>query len=244
MAGVRVGTSGWSYPEWVGPFYPKPTPPARMLEYYAGRLRTVEAHSTHRRTPTEASLSRWVSQVPPDFRFAPKAHAGITHRRDLDGMPERMEAFFASLRPLDDRLGPTLFVLPHRQPDLHRLELLLSSLPATGAGWPPPAVFELGPAWRTDEVLEMLAQHNASLALIDRDPGQEGPEPAAVPAGPMTYVRLRRSRYTDDELKAWAARLAAAAGTGDGDVYVFLKHDEHGDAPRYAQTLVEHLERA
>ena len=59
MGEVRVGTSGWSYPSWVGPFYPERTPASKMLQVYAETFRTVEAHATHRRTPTASALARW-----------------------------------------------------------------------------------------------------------------------------------------------------------------------------------------
>lgn len=231
-ARIRVGTSGWSYPTWVGPFYPPGTKPAGMLPAYAGAFTTVEAHATYRRLPTEAALARWREQVPAEFRFALKAHIGITHRRDTDGLDERVAAFAAAVEPLGDRAGPVLFVLPHHQPDLDRLDLLLAAV----AGRPMQAVFELAPGWRIDPVFERLAAAGASLAAIDRDD-----EPVGEPIGPVTYIRLRRSAYSDDELGAWAERLRAHA-QARRDVYAFLKHDEGGDGPRYARGLVRKVE--
>ena len=83
MGRVRVGTSGWSYREWVGAFYPPRTTAARMLELYGRRFPTVEAHNTFRRRPRPETLARWRAEVPDGFRFAPKAHVAITHRQDL-----------------------------------------------------------------------------------------------------------------------------------------------------------------
>src|SRR5689334_13142508 len=104
MGEIRVGTSGWSYPAWVGPFYPERTSPARMLSVYAETFRAVEAHATHRRMPTADGLAKWATQASDGFRFAPKAHVGITHRRDTDGLGDRVAAFFAVLEALGDRL--------------------------------------------------------------------------------------------------------------------------------------------
>ena len=239
MGEVRVGTSGWSYPSWVGPFYPERTPASRMLEVYAQTFRTVEAHATHRRTPTAAALARWVAQAPDGFRFAPKAHAGITHHRDTEGLGERTSAFFAALAALGDRLGPVLFVLPHRQPDLARLDALLDALASVHPR--PAAAFELAPPWRVPDVLDRLAGHGATLAVVDRedDPGRDQPV-----VGPLTYVRLRCGSYTDAELDEWAEWLAAASDRDrDGDVYAFVKHDEEGHGPRYARDLVGRLEQ-
>jgi len=231
-----VGTSGWSYPEWLGRFYPNGTSPARMLDFYSRRFTTVEAHATYRRLPSNAALERWRAQVPPGFRFAPKAHLGITHRRDLEGVEDRMHAFLAAIAPLADSLGPVLISLPHQDPDLDRLDRLLGSLPPPSEG--PAAAFELGPNWYTSEVIDRLEAHGATLVVVDNDSGRDGRAPLTV--GPVTYVRLRRERYDRTALEAWAERLAKLAA-GGRDSYVYLKHDEQGDGPRYARRLVELL---
>jgi uncharacterized protein YecE (DUF72 family) len=215
VAEVLVGTSGWSYKEWVGPFYPPRTAASRMLALYAERLPTVEAHNTFRRRPRASTLSGWSGQVPPSFRFAPKAHVGITHQRELDGVEARVEAFFASLAPLGALLGPVLFQLPHRQPDLDRLDRLLAALPAT-----PAAAFELGPAWNTAEVLDRLDGAGATLVIVDKDG-----EDALVPdAGAVAYVRLRRERYDDEAVARWASRLEDVARAGR-PVFAYLRHE-------------------
>jgi len=229
----RVGTSGWSYSEWVGRFYPNGTSPARMLPFYAKRFPTVEAHSTYRRLPTSAALERWSQQVPPDFHFAPKAHMGITHRRDLDGVEERVAAFFDALAPLGSRLGPVLFAVPHQQPDLSRLDRLLDALPSAPRH---PVAFELGPAWAVPEVISRLEAHGVGLAAVEGD----GRPVGDMEIGPFTYVRLRRTRYDRSELDAWAERLRKAS-SGGRQAYAFFKHDEAGDGPRYARRVMGRL---
>ncbi len=231
---MRVGTSGWAYRSWIGPFYPPGTAAARMLETYAGLLSTVEAHSTHRRTPTAAAVANWAAAVPDGFRFAPKAHAAITHRRDTSGLDERAGAFLASLAALGERLGPVLLVLPHRQPDLARLDELLSALAGRCR-----AVFELAPAWRSPEVLDRLEAAGASLAVVDREDDDGRDQPFH---GPVAYLRLRRPAYSEAAIGAWAERLALASEAGR-DAYAFFRHDEEGYGPRYARDLVKCLER-
>ncbi len=229
---LYVGTSGWSYPAWVGPFYPEGTSPARMLGLYAAEFDAVEAHATYRRLPTAAALAKWVDAVPAGFRFAPKAHLGITHRRDLEGVEDRVAAFLAAVAPLGDRLGPVLLSLPHQEPDLDRLDRILAPL----AGGPPPA-FELGGAWAVPEVLGRLDRAGAALVATDTVDCAAG----AVPdVGPIAYVRLRRQGYTPAELDTWATRLAGAAAAGR-DVYVFLKHDDAATGPSLARKLRERL---
>jgi uncharacterized protein len=231
---IRIGTSGWSYPSWVGPFYPTGTPASRLLGAYAASFWAVEAHSTFRRLPTAAAVERWAAAVPPGFRFAPKAHAGITHRRDPEGLAERVEAFYRALAPLGDRLGPVLYVLPHRRPDLARLDALLGALGGRSG-----AVFELGPAWRVEPVLDRLAAAGASLALVDRD---DDPALDRTFSGPLAYARLRREGYGDGDLAGWATRLVAETEGGRRPVFAFLKHDEEGYGPRYARALVGHVD--
>jgi len=227
---VRVGTSGWSYPAWVGPFYPEGTSTARMLGVYASAFDTVEAHATYRRLPTAATLARWVDTVPAGFRFAPKAHLGITHRRDLTGVEDRVTAFLASVAPLGPTLGPVLFSLPHQEPDLDRLDRILAAVGATAA-------FELGPAWDRADVLDRLDAAGATLVVSDT---AERPA-AAIPAvGPVAYVRLRGGDYPPARLDLWAERLAKVAAE-ERDAYVFLKHDDAASGPRLARELVERV---
>lgn len=228
-----MGTSGWSYPEWRGRFYPEGTAPARMLDFYSRQFATVEAHATYRRLPAQAALLRWRSQVPPGFRFAPKAHLGITHRQDLDGVEDRVSAFVAAVAPLGEHLGPVLVSLPHQAPDLVRLDRLLGAFPPPPEG--PALAFELGPNWYTGEVTRRLEAHAATLVVVDSD-GRDEPAPLAV--GPLAYVRLRRPRYDHAGLEAWAERLAPVTAEGR-DAYVYVKHDQEGDGPRYARHLAE-----
>jgi uncharacterized protein YecE (DUF72 family) len=230
MGVVRVGTSGWSYPAWVGPFYPQGTSAARMLGVYASTFDTVEAHATYRRLPTAVALARWVATVPPGFRFAPKAHMGITHRRDLEGVEERVTAFLAAVSPLGDAQGPVLVALPHHQPDLDRLGRILGSFTATAA-------LEVGPAWERPDVLDRLDASGATLVVSDTE---ERPASAIPSVGPVAYVRLRRPDYTPADLDVWAERLGKVAAE-DRDAYVFLKHDDAATGPRLARQLAERL---
>ena len=232
MSRVRVGTSGWSYPAWVGPFYPEGTSAARMLGVYASTFDTVEAHATYRRLPAASALSAWAATVPDGFRFAPKAHMGITHRRDLDGVEDRVDAFLAAVAPLGDALGPVLLSLPHQQPDLDRLDRLLAAL-----GGRAPAAFDLGPAWDRPDVLSRLDAAGATLVVTDT---AERPATAVPSVGPVAYVRLRGGDYNPSELDGWAERLGKAATEGR-DVYVFLKHDDAATGPRLAGELAARL---
>ncbi|HUQ62187.1 MAG TPA: DUF72 domain-containing protein [Acidimicrobiales bacterium] len=232
MAEGRVGTSGWSYPEWIGRFYPAGTSTPRMLPFYARRFRTVELHSTYRNLPSPAAIERWKSSVAADFRFAPKAHLGITHRRDLTGIEDRVTAFLTAVAPLAPNLGPVLIALPHQAVDLERLDRLLAALPRPTEGSGFHFAFQLHAGWLVPGVLDRLEAHGSTLVIVEA----EGPPPRPLQVGSFTYVRLRRDRYTRAELHAWGARMADDVAAGR-DAYLFLKHDEVADGPRYARQV-------
>jgi uncharacterized protein YecE (DUF72 family) len=116
--GIRVGTSGWSYPSWRPGFYPPGTDPASFLSYYAERFRTVELNTTGYRLPAEEQFARWAEQVPSGFEFAPKLPG-----ERLGGLG----AFVERVPKLGDRLGPVRVSLKTMR-DEGRLELLLGSL--------------------------------------------------------------------------------------------------------------------
>jgi len=201
-----------------------------MLGVYAGEFATVEAHATYRRLPSAVALTKWRDTVPPEFRFAPKAHMGISHRRDLDGVEDRVGAFLAAVAPLGPTLGPALVSLPHLQPDVDRLGRIVDAFTV-------PSAFELGPAWDRPDVLDRLDAAGATLVVSDTD---ERPATAIPGIGPVAYVRLRRSDYTPADLDLWAERLAKVAAE-DRDAYVFLKHDDAATGPRLARELMSRL---
>jgi uncharacterized protein YecE (DUF72 family) len=203
-----------------------------LSEYAAAGLGTVEAHSTHRRRPTPETIENWIAAVPPTFRFAPKAHAALSHQRDLQGIEDRTAGFFAALEPLGARRGPVMFSLPHHQVDLDRLDRLLGALPPDAL-----AAFELDHGWHQQAVIDRLDARGATLVVVDRD----GDDIAPVPdCGPFSYVRLRRTQYSGGDIEAWADRLRRLS-SGGRDVYAFVRHDDVGDAPRWAQALCELL---
>ena len=210
-----MGTSGWSYKEWVGGLYPPGTTASRMLAAYAERLPTVEAHNTFRRRPRQPTLEAWAHAVPPSFLFALKAHVAVTHQRDLEGVEDRVRSFFESLAPLGEHVGPVLFQLPHLQPELERLDRLLAALPAS-----PGAAFELGPAWNRPDVLDRLDRAGATLVVVDKD----GEDPVMPDVGPFAYVRLRREHYDDEAVARWARRLGAIAAAGR-PTFAYLRHE-------------------
>lgn len=229
---LYVGTSGFSYKEWRGSFYPEDLPAGEMLRYYGERLPAVEINNTFYRLPTEGVLVSWAEQVPAGFRFALKATQRITHMKRLKGVEVETEVLLRKAGELGQRLGPILFQLPpNLKLDLPRLEAFLDVLPR-GAR----AAFEFRhPSWSEPAVSDLLRAHGCARCIADVDP----PEPGA-PSSPGTgegldattdwgYLRLRREEYDDQALQAWRDGIAAQPW---GTVYVFFKHEDAGAGPR------------
>jgi uncharacterized protein YecE (DUF72 family) len=182
LAGVQVGTSGWSYPSWKPSFYPAGTDAKDFLRYYAERFSTVELNTTGYRLPAEEQFHRWAAQTPPGFRFAPKL-AG--------NRPRMLAEFGARVRMLGDRLGPIRVQLISAR-DEGMIELILGSLdPGVQVA------FDLEhPSW--DGIEPRLA---AAGAVRVNDLEHEAP---------FRYVRFREPPYSDQELREWADRIRAA----------------------------------
>ena len=121
-----VGTSGYSYQEWKGLFYPQKLPAKQMLHFYSEHFRTVEINYTFRRLPTASVLETWAAEVPADFKFVLKASQRITHKQRLKDADDSVSYLLKVAEALKERLGPLLFQLP---PTFKRIEAL------THVGW-------------------------------------------------------------------------------------------------------------
>ncbi|PYM27443.1 MAG: DUF72 domain-containing protein [Candidatus Rokuibacteriota bacterium] len=230
---IRVGTSGWNYPEWKGSFYPADMKPAGMLAYYAARFATVEVNNTFYRMPTQKAVDGWAAAVPAPFVFVLKAPQRITHFARLRDVDEPVRVFCDVARTLGPRLGPLLFQLPPNfKVDTGRLADLLALLPPDVR-----AAFEFRNAtWFTDEVYTRLAGRNAALCIADNDNGAT----PAVATADWGYLRLRATGYSDDDLRAWLATMRRI-GAHWRDAFVFFKHEDKGTGPALGARLMELL---
>lgn len=238
---IRVGTSGWHYAHWVGPFYPEGTPPERFLEYYSARFDTVEINNTFYRLPDEKTFGAWAVSTPPGFIFSVKASRLITHLKKLKEPSSTTPAFFKAAGSLGGRLGPVLFQLPPRwRANPGRLEGFLEELPEG-----PRYAFEFRDGtWHTDEIYDILKRHKAAFCIFDLDRRES---PPVVTAG-FVYVRLHgpdgpyRGRYPDGTIRRRAEEFAGWAERGL-DVYCYFDNDEAGYAPADALRLAAALGR-
>jgi uncharacterized protein YecE (DUF72 family) len=236
---IHVGTSGWSYPHWRGPFYPADLPERYWLAYYAARLESVEIDNTFYRLPAPHSVQAWRDGVPDDFIFSVKASRYITHMKKLGNPETSLAVFFQRIAGLAPKLGPVLFQLPPRwRLDLPRLRQFLRCLPA---GYP--CAFEFrDPSWWGNQVLDLLARHDAAFCIHDLA-GVLSPKTITCD---WAYVRLHgpdgpyRGRYDTAALSAWASDFSAWAGRGHR-VFCYFDNDQDGQAVINAQQLLAML---
>jgi uncharacterized protein YecE (DUF72 family) len=224
---LYLGTSGFAYDEWKGVFYPEGTKNAGMLPYYSGRFNSVEINYTFRRLPSEKTIATWKEVTPEGFRFTLKAHQRITHSLRLKDTDEQVGTFIERARLLGDRMGPILFQCP---PNLKFDRGLIENFVAY---LPPIARYTMEfrhPSWL--EAREILSNNGVSLCTAETDEHDAG-DPSWEPFG---YLRLRKTGYSDDELRTWAGRIRSALRDGH-DVYCYFKHESEGAAPAFAEKL-------
>ncbi|MFN2273907.1 MAG: DUF72 domain-containing protein [Anaerolineales bacterium] len=232
---LYLGTQGFSFDDWVGPFYPPGTSRGQYLEAYAERLKAVEIDSTFYGAPRATTVAGWFERTPPDFRFAAKFPRLITHDKKLDRALGDAEAFIGTMQALGEKLGVlTLQFAYDFTPDLrYRLEDFLASLPQG----PRYAVEVRNRGWLTPDFGEMLSQHNAAIVLQDL---HYMPRLDWITAD-FTVIRwLGRRKDIEKfdriqidrskELKTWAERVRGFITAGI-DVYGFFNNHFAGHSP-------------
>jgi uncharacterized protein YecE (DUF72 family) len=224
---LLTGTSGFSYKEWRGIFYPPGLPPDAMLTHYAGRLNAVEINNTFYRLPKAALLESWAGQVPEHFRFSIKASRRITHMKRLRNAESETEYLFNTVATLGDRLGVLFFQLPpFLAKDPERLDRFAAGVPKTI-----PAAFQFKhPSWQDPEILDVLTRHGMAWCITDEDE----PNPTLHVTAPFGYLRLRRDQYSPEALDDWSRRIRAQSWER---AFVFFKDDEKAFGPGFAEAF-------
>ena len=221
------GTSGYSFKEWLGHFYPDKLPASEMLRFYASNFSTVEINNTFYRMPPESMLLQWPAQVPDDFTFTLKAPRRITHELRLREAETHVAEFVRRARLLGDKLGVLLFQLPpYLKKDMPRLIAFLEQIPSGTRV----AMEFRNDSWQDEEVHQTLRNRAAILCVTDTDEG----ETPFVTTADWGYLRLRRTNYEDHELVAWAERIAAQ---NVDRTYVYFMHEDEALGTRFARKL-------
>ena len=224
-----VGTSGYSYKQWKGRFYPEKMKEPEMLGFYAQRFPTVEINNTFYRMPSRDVLARWAGETPDGFTFVLKAPQRITHQKRLGDVAADLDYFLGTSEAMGPKLGPLLFQLPpYLKKDIARLRSFLELLPATCR-----AAFEFRhETWFDDEVRAALRERKAALCAADTEEGGAAAE--VVPTADWGYLRLRRADYGAEQLRSWTDRIRAQPWR---EAFVFFKHEDEAKGPELAERL-------
>lgn len=227
---LYVGTSGYSYKEWKGIFYPEDLRADQMLHFYGEHFSTVEINNTFHRMPKESVLSSWAAAVPAGFRFVLKAPQLITHIHRLKNVEESLAYFLKVAGTLQERLGPLLFQLPpNMKKDTARLGAFLDQI-----GKPLRVALEFRhESWFDDEVYTILRKHRAAMCIADAETDLAVPFVATADWG---YLRLRRQDYGAKQLADWCKRIRAQDWA---DAYVFFKHEDLAKGPAFARQFLQ-----
>jgi uncharacterized protein YecE (DUF72 family) len=235
---IHIGTSGWNYRHWFGRFYPEHLPQSELLSFYAKYFDTVEINNSFYHLPKIKTFNSWRETVPRNFVFALKASRFITHMKKLKAPKTSSKKLFNRMKRLEETLGPILFQLPPGWTrNDKRLAKFLASLPATHQ-----YVFEFrDPSWLTEEIYDLLKQHNTAFCIHDFR-GERTPREITAD---FTYVRMHGPRkaaysgsYPPRVLKEWAKQIHEWQSKLR-DIYVYFNNDAEGNAIKNALKLRE-----
>jgi len=249
---IRLGTQGWNYDAWVGPFYPENTRAVDFLSIYSRAFDTVEVDSTFYATPPSRTIRGWAQRTPPGFSFALKLPQEITHERRFRDVDDLAKEFFDRARELEDKLGPVLIQLgpEFRASELPAVAKFLPTLPDDIAF----AIEFRDRGWIHDGVLALLSEHNVALALTDGRwiPRRQMQSLAERPTADFVYLRwmgadreiVDYSRVQIDrsrELELWAGVIAQVARKGR-TVYGYVNNHFAGHSPSSVRDLQRMLD--
>lgn len=240
MARYYIGTSGWHYDDWRGRFYPEKLPKARWLEFYARHFPTLELNNTFYRLPKETVFNKWYDSSPDGFIFSVKVSRFITHIKRLKDCGDEVNNFMSRATTLKEKLGPLLYQLP---PGLQRDDERLTSFLAILPHGPEHTIEFRHESWHTDEVFDILRQHQVGFCVFDM-PSLTSP---LVATADFAYIRfhgsdsLYSSCYSDEELADWTGKIVDLAENLKS-VYIYFNNDVAGYALQNSMTIRDMLE--
>lgn len=237
---LHIGTSGWHYRHWLGPFYPEGTRPGKMLDYYRQYFSAVEINNSFYKLLSPKALEQWRAATPDDFVFTAKGSRFLTHMKKLKDTGQGIERYFERARALGDKLQVVVFQLPPRwRCNAERLDSFLAALPS-GYRY---AVELRDESWFDEAVYDVLRRHEAAFCIYDFA-GRRSPD---VVTADFVYLRLHGPGEKAYQGSYSARRLATLAARIDGwrregrDCFAFFDNDSEGNAPRDARRLIERL---
>jgi len=233
-----IGTSGFSYKDWIEKFYPEDLPSNIWLEYYADQFKTVEINNSFYRLPSLATWRNWFKRTPEGFLFSVKAHQGVSHLKKLIVPNEYWENFLKRVRLLKEKLGVILIQLPPQlKADPERLSQFLDRYQQNNLR----LAFEFRhQSWFEEPILEILEKFNASLVFHDC---KDWPIPPKKTTADFVYLRLHgieqkyNYRYSEEELKEWVSEINQWQKK-QLDVFVYFNNDVDAFAVSNAKELI------
>jgi uncharacterized protein YecE (DUF72 family) len=238
-ARIHIGTSGWHYKHWRGPFYDPGMRTADMFRFYVQQFDTVEVNNSFYRLPTQTALQNWRDLAPGKFCFAVKGSRFLTHMKKLKDPEAGLESFFDRVETLERKLGPILFQLPPGwQCNSERLASFLRALPRKHR-----FAFEFrNQTWHLEKIYQLLRHHNAAFCVYELAGFQS---PVQITAD-FAYVRLHgpgrayQGNYTKQQLGEWAERIRDWQRELK-NIYFYFDNDQNGYAAGNALELKKML---
>jgi len=232
---IHIGTSGWHYAHWKGPFYPEHLPTSEMFSHYSRDFKAVEINNSFYRLPKKETLQDWRNTAPDPFVFAVKASRYITHMKKLKDPRDPVASLLEIITGLEAKLGPILFQLPPRwNVNPGRLRDFLTSLPQ-GFRY----AFEFrDPSWFDDRIYDALKQAGAAFCMYDLA-GRRSPKRVTAD---FIYIRLHgpgkayEGQYDTSTLTGWAGAMYAWLNQGK-EIFCFFDNDQNGYAAQDALRL-------
>lgn len=251
---IWIGTSGYSFDDWGGTFYPRGTKPGERLNYYATRFRAVEVNSTYYRLPSPTVMAQMERKTPPGFRFIVKMHQDVTHKRSADDAHYR--SFLDVIRPIEDagKFRGVLAQFPWSfrctRGAVRHLEGIREQM-----GDRPVFVEFRHDSWVREGTFEFLQKTGLGFCVVD-EPRLPGLFPPIVRETNGTgYVRFHGRNeqnwwggegdrydydYSDAELLTWVDSITDL-GSRTTDAYLFFNNCHAGRAARNARRMSELL---
>jgi uncharacterized protein YecE (DUF72 family) len=233
---IHIGTSGWHYDHWTGPFYPENLSPSDYFGFYAKHFNSVEINNSFYRLPDKKTIIHWRDTSPPGFIFTVKASRYITHMKKLKRPDDSLKSLLERVSLLEEKLGVILFQLPPRwHLNLKRLEDFLNILPGEYR-----YAFEFrDPSWFESSVYEALAQCGAAFCIYDF----RGCLSAKEVTADFIYFRFHgpnpdayRGKYDRQFLAGWAEAFSNWSKKNK-EIFCYFDNDEAGFAVQNALEL-------
>lgn len=232
---LRIGCSGWQYPDWAGKFYPRDISKSHWFEFYAKQFNTVEINYSHYHMPSDKTVEKWAKAAPKNFRYSLKAHRVITHYKKFHNTQRLLNTFYRKAEILEEKLGCVLFQLPANvKYNLDILKRFADQIDKNKCN-----VIEFrDKSWWREDVYNLLKKQGITFCSIDAP----GLPKELIPSGKNCYVRFHgtrgwyRGNYSASELTTWLKAIKQQKIT---NAWIYFNNDVAAYAPKNAQELMK-----